>query len=89
MIRRSATHQPDASSHHQYNPITCSIPFHHKDYLHFLNENRGGDVNNNSDSSPAMNRIHRGGGFHGHWADDHLDVEYTSYALLALGHLSL
>ena len=28
------------------------------------------------------------GGFHGHWADDHLDVEYTSYALLALGHLS-
>jgi hypothetical protein len=29
------------------------------------------------------------GGFHGHWADDHLDVEYTSYALLALGHLSL
>jgi prenyltransferase beta subunit len=29
------------------------------------------------------------GGFHGHWADDHLDVEYTFYALLALGHLSL
>lgn len=29
------------------------------------------------------------GGFHGHWADDHLDVEYTSYALLALGHLSV
>jgi len=29
------------------------------------------------------------GGFHGHWADDHLDVEYTYYALLALGHLSL
>lgn len=28
------------------------------------------------------------GGFHGHWADDHLDVEYTSYALLALGHLT-
>lgn len=28
------------------------------------------------------------GGFHGHWADDHLDVEYTSYGLLALGHLS-
>ena len=27
------------------------------------------------------------GGFHGHWADDHLDVEYTSYGLLALGHL--
>ncbi len=29
------------------------------------------------------------GGFHGHWADDHLDVEYTSYGLLALGHLSV
>jgi len=29
------------------------------------------------------------GGFHGHWADDHLDSEYTFYALLALGHLSL
>jgi hypothetical protein len=28
------------------------------------------------------------GGFHGHWADDHLDVEYTNYALLALGHLT-
>jgi len=30
-----------------------------------------------------------GGGFHGHWADDDLDVEYTSYGLLALGHLSV
>ncbi len=29
------------------------------------------------------------GAFHGHWADDHLDAEYTFYALLALGHLSL
>lgn len=29
------------------------------------------------------------GGFHGHWADDHLDCEYTFYGLLALGHLSL
>jgi hypothetical protein len=29
------------------------------------------------------------GGFHGHWADDFLDVEYTSYGLLALGHLAL
>jgi len=29
------------------------------------------------------------GGFHGHWADDDLDLEYTYYALLALGHLSL
>ncbi len=29
------------------------------------------------------------GGFYGHWADDHLDSEYTYYALLALGHLSL
>jgi prenyltransferase beta subunit len=29
------------------------------------------------------------GGFHGHWADDALDVEYTFYALLALGHLSI
>jgi hypothetical protein len=29
------------------------------------------------------------GGFHGHWADDTLDCEYTYYGLLALGHLSL
>ncbi len=29
------------------------------------------------------------GGFHGHWADDLLDAEYTFYGLLALGHLSL
>ena len=29
------------------------------------------------------------GGFHGHWADDDLDVEYTYYGLLALGHLAL
>lgn len=29
------------------------------------------------------------GGFHGHWADDLLDAEYTYYGLLALGHLSL
>ena len=29
------------------------------------------------------------GGFHGHWADDVLDCEYTYYGLLALGHLSL
>jgi len=29
------------------------------------------------------------GGFHGNWTDDHLDCEYTSYGLLALGHLSL
>lgn len=29
------------------------------------------------------------GGFHGHWADEHVDAEYTFYGLLALGHLSL
>lgn len=29
------------------------------------------------------------GGFHGHWADDDLDAEYTFYGLLVLGHLSL
>jgi prenyltransferase beta subunit len=29
------------------------------------------------------------GGFYGHWDDDVLDCEYTYYALLALGHLSL
>ena len=27
------------------------------------------------------------GSFHGHWADDELDSEYTFYGLLALGHL--
>lgn len=29
------------------------------------------------------------GGFHGSWADDDLDCEYTYYGLLALGHLSV
>ena len=29
------------------------------------------------------------GGFYGSWADDDVDCEYTFYALLALGHLSL
>ena len=29
------------------------------------------------------------GSFHGNWADDHLDTEYTCYGLLALGHLTL
>jgi prenyltransferase beta subunit len=29
------------------------------------------------------------GGFYGTWADDALDCEYTYYALLSLGHLSL
>jgi prenyltransferase beta subunit len=29
------------------------------------------------------------GGFHGHWAEDELDAEYTFYGLLALGHLSV
>jgi prenyltransferase beta subunit len=29
------------------------------------------------------------GGFFGTWADDDVDCEYTYYALLALGHLSL
>jgi prenyltransferase beta subunit len=29
------------------------------------------------------------GAFHGHWAEEALDVEYTYYGLLALGHLSL
>ena len=29
------------------------------------------------------------GSFHGNWADDHLDCEYTFYGLLSLGHLSI
>jgi prenyltransferase beta subunit len=29
------------------------------------------------------------GGFYGHWPDEQVDCEYTYYALLALGHLSL
>ncbi len=29
------------------------------------------------------------GGFHGHWADEYVDAEYTYYGLLALGHLSI
>jgi hypothetical protein len=27
------------------------------------------------------------GGFHGHWADEEIDAEYTFYGLLAMGHL--
>ena len=29
------------------------------------------------------------GGFHGHWADEFVDVEYTYYGLIALGHLAV
>lgn len=29
------------------------------------------------------------GGFFGQWSDDHIDCEYTYYALLSLGHLSI
>jgi len=29
------------------------------------------------------------GAFHGHWADEYLDCEYTWYGLLTLGHLGL
>ena len=29
------------------------------------------------------------GSFHGHWHEEELDVEYTFYGLLALGHLSV
>lgn len=29
------------------------------------------------------------GGFHGNWSDEQLDIEYTYYGLLALGHLAL
>ena len=29
------------------------------------------------------------GSFHGHWAEDQLDCEYTFYGLLALGHLAV
>jgi len=29
------------------------------------------------------------GGFHGNWSDDVLDLEYTYYGILALGHLAL
>lgn len=29
------------------------------------------------------------GGFHGHWADEFVDAEYTFYGLLALGHLAV
>lgn len=29
------------------------------------------------------------GAFHGHWADDEVDCEYTFYGLLTLGHLSI
>lgn len=29
------------------------------------------------------------GGFHGNWSDDQIDIEYTYYGLLALGHLAL
>jgi hypothetical protein len=36
-----------------------------------------------------MDSLWTGRAFCGHWADDEVDVEYTFYALLALGHLSV
>ena len=36
-----------------------------------------------------LDSLWSGTAFYGHWADDALDCEYTFYALLALGHLSL
>ena len=36
-----------------------------------------------------LDTLWNGTSFCGHWADDHLDSEYTFYALLALGHLSV
>ena len=35
-----------------------------------------------------LDTLWSGRSFYGHWADDELDVEYTFYALLALGHLA-
>lgn len=35
-----------------------------------------------------LDSLWSGKSFHGHWADDDLDAEYTFYALLALGHLT-
>ena len=35
-----------------------------------------------------LDTLWSGRSFYGHWADEELDVEYTFYALLALGHLS-
>ena len=35
-----------------------------------------------------LDTLWSGHSFHGHWADDELDAEYTFYALLALGHLA-
>jgi hypothetical protein len=36
-----------------------------------------------------VDTLWNGKGFCGSWADDTVDSEYTYYALLALGHLSL
>ena len=36
-----------------------------------------------------LDSLWSGKSFYGHWADDELDCEYTFYALLALGHLSV
>ncbi len=35
-----------------------------------------------------IDTLWNGTSFYGHWAEEELDVEYTFYALLALGHLS-
>ena len=35
-----------------------------------------------------LDTLWNGTSFYGHWAEEELDVEYTFYALLALGHLS-
>ncbi|MEM9799307.1 MAG: prenyltransferase/squalene oxidase repeat-containing protein [Planctomycetota bacterium] len=35
-----------------------------------------------------LDTLWNGTTFYGHWADEHVDAEYTFYALLALGHLA-
>lgn len=58
--------------------------------LHALN---GLDIKLNALREPTLDFIDslwtNRGGFYGNWSEDILDVEYTYYGLLALGHLSV
>lgn len=49
---------------------------------------RAGDVRREA-ALDYLDTLWSGRSFYGHWADDALDSEYTFYALLALGHLSV
>ncbi len=64
--------------------LTTAVALHALDGLQIDFENRKEGLLDFVDSLWTAD-----GGFHGSWEDDDLDIEYTYYGLLALGHLAL